>query len=220
MKLQLIKITVLIIFVTLSGVQNLTAQDLASTGIGLRGVHWNVNQNSQQVSVHTSFYGSEVNVSGYGGTIFFFSRISKQMFLDFSLGAVESLNNSVDYRKGEDLDISSIVPILLGIRYMLLPAENISFIQPYLEAGVGAYLLNEVRVGDNRFASETVSVGTDTRPGGYLGGGLDLMLGSNFAFNFNARYHLVDFQNKKYDNGIEFGFGIKIMWGDYKYREE
>jgi hypothetical protein len=214
MKTKLFKLAILLPSLTLISARALTGQELASTGIGLRGIHWNITEESQ-VEVNSNLHGAHVKVSGYGGSIFFFSRISKQFLFDFTLSGIGMVENNVEYWYGENVEAGGVAPILLGIRYLILPAENKSVLQPYLETGAGAYLINNVRVEDRRLLNETVAVESYTRPGVYLGAGLNFMLSRAFAINYNMRYHLVDFRNDIYQSGIEIGFGFSIMWGDF-----
>jgi outer membrane protein W len=216
MKSQLFSKKIIVLAIIFVTVFNLGAQNLPSSGIGFRGIHWNVKQNTQNVQVITNLSGSEVSVAGYGGSIFFFSRIYEQLFLEFNLGIVANVNNSFNYWNGGDVDVSNVIPILMGVRYSLLPAGKESMLKPYLEAGVGAYLIEEVGVGQKHYIEHGVSVGSNTYPGLYAGAGLNFMFWDNIGLNVNARYHLVDFKSKKYESGIEFGLGFIIMWGDYK----
>jgi outer membrane protein W len=216
MKSQLFSKTFFIVAIFLMTTGNISAQTLPSSGIGFRGIHWNVQQNTQNVQVITNLSGTEVSVAGYGGSIFYFSRIYEQMFVEFTLGAVANVNNTFNYWDGGDVDVSNIIPILMGVRYSLLPAGKESMLQPYLETGVGAYLIEEVGVGQNHYVEHGVSVGSTTCPGLYAGAGLNFMFWDDLGLNVNARYHLVDFKSNKYESGIEFGLGFIIMWGDYK----
>ncbi len=215
MKSQLFCRTISILVIIVLATANCSAQNLPSSGIGFRGIHWDVKQNTEDIRVITNLRGSEVNVSGYGGSIFFFSRIYEQMFLEFTLGAVANVNNSFHYWNGSDVDVSNVIPILMGVRYSLLPAWKESMLQPYLETGVGAYLIEEVGVGQNHYVEYGVGVGSTTCPGLYAGAGLNFMFWNNLGLNVNARYHLVDFKSNKYESGIEFGLGFIIMWGNY-----
>jgi hypothetical protein len=104
----------------------------------------------------------------------------------------------------------------MGVKYSLLPAWKESMLQPYLETGLGVYLIEEVGVGQIHYVEYGVAVGSTTCPGLYAGAGLNFMFWDNFGLNVNARYHLVDFKSNKYESGIEFGLGFIIMWGDYK----
>ena len=214
MKTQLFKLAILFQAVTLLSARNLPAQELPSTGIGLRGIHWNITEESQ-IEVSTNFHGARVKMSGYGGSIYFFSRISEQFLFDFTLSGIGMVENNVNYWYGENVEAGGVTPILLGLRYLILPAEKNNTLQPYIEAGGGAYLIGNVRVEERHLANETVAVESYTRPGAYMGAGLNFMLSRYFALNYNMRYHLVDFRNDIYQSGIEIGFGVSIMWGNY-----
>src|SRR5512134_255370 len=59
-----------------------------STGIGLRGSYWNMNNGPAQITVTNHGGYNAVDVGNGGGWIFFFSRVDEQTFFEFSLGAV------------------------------------------------------------------------------------------------------------------------------------
>ena len=196
---------------------NLRANEWATTGIGLRGSHWNVIEGANHIRVQQYGDYSEVNVGGYGGSIYFFSRAYRQIFLEFSIGAVGAVTaRETGSHNGENVDASSVVPVLFGIRYDLLPLQSNSALQPYVAFGLGAYWLNDVSVKNRDFQDEEVIVDSASKPGAYAGFGLNFLLSRKFGFNFDVKHHFVDFQREGYNSGFEFAFGLAFMWGKYK----
>ncbi|MGH7601569.1 MAG: hypothetical protein ACREOI_34850, partial [bacterium] len=64
-----------------------------STGIGLRGSYWNMNNGPAQIIVTNHGGYNAVDVGNAGGWIYFFSRVDAQTFFEFSLGAVGSVKS-------------------------------------------------------------------------------------------------------------------------------
>ncbi len=215
MKTKLIPVIPIIILSLLNFKGSVSAEDWPTTGIGLRFSHWNVKDKAMTVQVYDHYTTTEVEAGGFGGAIYFFSRISPQLFVEFTLGAIGSVEQRTRYWNYEEVQSDAVVPILFGLRYNLLPRHIKSSLQPYAEAGFGAYWINDIQVENKYYydSNHRVSVNSDTRPGGYIGAGLNFMLSKKFAINYDMRYHFVDFRNDEYHNGIEFGFGCNLMWG-------
>lgn len=216
MRVSIISITLAVVMAVLfSG--NLSANEWATTGIGLRGSYWNVIEGANHIQVKNYGDYTEVNMGGYGGSIYFFSRAYRQLFLEFSVGAVGGANTKgTVYHDAENVDASAVVPVLFGIRYDLLPLESPSALQPYVAFGLGVYWLNDVSVKNKDMIDEEVTVDSASRPGAYAGFGLNFMLSRKFGFNADVKHHFVDFQREGYNSGFECAFGLMFMWGKYK----
>jgi outer membrane protein W len=195
----------------------LGADEWPRTGIGIRFSHWNVKDATRLVHVYHDDWGSDrVNAGGYGGSLFFFSKLTSQLFMEFTVGAIGTVEQRNHYWDYEEVKADAVLPFLFGLRYNLLPQNIHSVLQPYAQAGFGTYWINDVFVENGYYDDdyEDVIVNSQVRPGGYIGAGLNFMLSKKFAINYDMRYHFVDFNNKEYHNGIEFGFGGSFMWGN------
>ena len=189
---------------------------VAKTGIGLRGAYWNMNNGDFSVRVRERDGFSEVNIGGLGGSLYFFSRVGDQMFVDFSLGSVASVEEkSFDFR-AEHVKSNVITPILFGLRFNLLPLYTESALEPYISGGIGAYILSDVVAHSIDTYDEEVIVNTTTKAGAYAGGGLNFMFTKGFGMNYDVRYHWIDFQTEQFNSGFEFSIGLLFMWGTYK----
>ncbi|MEJ2637106.1 MAG: outer membrane beta-barrel protein [Calditrichia bacterium] len=206
-------ITVTLMSIILAGA--LFAEDWPRTGIGMRFSHWNVKDNVQMVRVYTDLHSTEVDAGGYGGTLFFFSRLTPQLFIEFSVGVIGTVEQRTKYRDYDEVKTNAVAPLLFGVRYNVLPREVQSVLQPYGEAGFGTYWISDIYVENDRFydSHDNVTIHSEVRPGGYVGAGLNFMLSRKFAINYDMRYHMVDFSSSEYQNGIEFGLGCSFMWG-------
>jgi outer membrane protein W len=195
----------------------LSANEWSTTGIGLRGSYWDVIKGTNHIQVKNYGDYTEVNVGGYGGSIYFFSRAYRQLFLEFSIGAIGAANTrGTIYEEAETVDASAVVPVLFGIRYDLLPLQSHSALQPYMTFGLGVYWLNDITVRNNNQIDEEVTVDSASKPGAYAGFGLNFLLSRKFGFNVDVKHHFVDFQRERYNSGFEFAFGLMFMWGKYK----
>jgi outer membrane protein W len=185
-----------------------------STGLGLRGAFWKINNHSGGVLVKDQAgMSSSVDVEGFGVDLIFFSRLHRNWFLESSIGALARVHEKETGLFEDVVDVSTMIPFLVGMRYDVLTGRIQSAIQPYVCAGVGTYWFVQTAVKDEGVLDEQVSVNSDFKFGGYSGLGTHLILKSWFALNFDARYHFVDFSSANPNSGFEFGFGFCFMWG-------
>jgi len=186
-----------------------------STGIGLRGTYWNMNNGPAHVIVADHKDYSAVEVGNGGGWIFLFSRLDEQTFFEFSLGAVGSVKSETRREFGEDVDITAVTPVLLGFRHNLFSMRSRSALQPYIAYGAGPYWLHDIKVRDDLYEDEAI-VKSSLKPGAYAGGGMNFMATSWFGLNFDVKYHFIDFNVNHDISGFEYGLGFCFMWGRYR----
>ena len=167
-----------------------------SKGIGVRGGGWSLKEPPE-------YSTSGVSTSGMSGHIFFFSRYQKNWFLEASIGGVSSTMVS------GIVESETVTPFLFGPFYNLFSSRKESHLQPYVGAGLGAYLINRSVVGGS------VRTENDTDLGLYLSSGVNIMLGSRLAINGDFKYHIVDINTEsgRDYNGIEYCIGLSYMWG-------
>ena len=190
------------------------AQNVKSTGIGLRCSYYDMTNGPMEVSVINHGQHTKANVGGGGGWLYLYSRVGDNLFLEINVGAVGEVREETHNYNESKIDVSAITPILLGLRQELLSPYNQSNLRPYFSFGAGPYWISDVIVREDSF-SEEVSVNTILERGGYLGGGFDFKLCSWLAFNFDAKYHFIDFDKKHELSGVDYGLGFTIMWGNY-----
>jgi outer membrane protein W len=183
-----------------------------SSGIGLRASYWNIANGPTRFSVSGDDARTLYDFSGFGASLYFFSRLHNNWFLEFSLGAVTRVHGEENNFLGDKVDVAATIPFLLGLRYDLLSNRFASSFQPYLACGIGPYWSTDISVRDT-LRSETVSGNLDLRLGAYTGGGVNFVITSWFALNFDLRYHFIDFQRKSEPSGMEFALGTSFMWG-------
>ena len=188
-----------------------------SSGLVLRGTFWDVDGEQSLVSVTNRWGTAEVNTGHAGGWICFFSQISNKSYMELSLGAMGRVGMNSHTSCGEEVEFTGILPILLGLRYHVIPLENPSALQPYVAIGGGPYWLSRVHVYDKWKCSESeVAIRSKLYPGFFAGGGVYFHLASWFALNVDMKYHFVDFDPSHEYSGLEFGIGFGFLWGKYR----
>jgi outer membrane protein W/transglutaminase-like putative cysteine protease len=184
-----------------------------STGIGLRGSFWKVPGRTSGIRVNTLDNSASVDVEGFGGCLTFFSRLRDNWFMESSLGTASRVHSEEKWGNAGDVDVSALIPFLIGVRYDFLTGRVRSAIQPYLCAGAGVYWLAQTSVQSSGALDASVSIGTDSYFGGYAGAGVHVSVSSWFALNADARTHFVDFSRHNSNSGYELGFGFCFAWG-------
>lgn len=194
----------------------------ASVGIGLRGSYWNMIDGPLELRLNDHWHHDDFHTGGFGGNFFFFSRVQERLYLDFSLGGLIALVEHEDFYDGEYADLATISPFLFGVRVDLLPMSIRTNLRPYVSAGAGLYVLSDIQVWDYHYYDEDVEIRSTGRPGVYAGVGTNIMLSDNFGFNYDIKYHWIDlrdsYEEQRFHNGFEFGFGVVVVWGDFKKR--
>jgi hypothetical protein len=213
MKHQFTKMLALMIatLAALFSYSSVSAQ-VRSTGIGLRGTYWNMNNGPAHVIVthHDDF--SAVDIGNGGGWLFLFSRIDEQTFFEFSLGAVGSVESVSSNGFRDNVNVTAVTPVLLGFRHNLFSMRSRSALQPYIAYGAGPYWLHDIKVREDFYGDEAL-VKSKLKPGAYAGGGMNFMATSWFGLNFDVKYHFIDFNVNHDISGFEYGLGFSFMWG-------
>jgi hypothetical protein len=183
-----------------------------SSGVGLRIGSWNVTNHPTRIS--TSGYGKDavVDIGGAGAWLYFFSRVYYNLFFEFSMGAVGGVHEEHTNYIIKSTEASAIVPILFGLRYDLLSTRFPTAFQPYLSCGGGPYWTTSTK-SEGVFFADQQTIESKLKYGAYAGGGINIVLTSWFAINFDLKYHFVDFEFERDYSGLEFGGGFSLMWG-------
>ncbi len=182
-----------------------------STGIGVRAGFWNIGGGSS-LRIAVDAQQSHVDVSGMGGYLYFFSRLYQPVFFEINagaIGAVEVVSGQNDSR----VSVKTLSPLLFGLRYDLFSTRISGPVHPYIAGGGGPYL-TLLRETDGSDQDDLVALESRIYYGWYAGGGANIPLTSWFGFNFDLKYHNVEFGDAaEYKNGFEFGVGCTAMWG-------
>jgi hypothetical protein len=211
-------IKILLIAVLLGG--GLAGQGLSRPhGAGFRASYWNGSGKATEISVRNAAGTADVRVNGFGGWLYFFSRAYDSWFMELNLGGVAMVDvknastdeNADPLESNETVEVETIVPMLLGLRYDLFATRLPGAFHPYLSAGLGPHILTHVKT-EGQPEEQEQNIKTSVGYGGYVGAGMHIMLSSWSALNFDFKYHN-DFEKIKKYQGMEFGFGCSFMWG-------
>jgi hypothetical protein len=183
-----------------------------SNGLGFRVSFWKMAESDVLFKVSQQGLEHAVSMDGFGFWLQYFNRIHDNLSLAFDFGTISRIHINADIPLGSDLDVGGILAFLPGIRYDLLSRRLASKFQPYLDTGIGPYFQQSVKT-HNYLADENVITESKYDMGLFLGGGVNLPISNRFAFNFDMKYHFVNFTVNKGISGIEFGIGLTFMWG-------
>jgi hypothetical protein len=214
---SIIILTILVIsFLT---IQAYGQDEIRSTGLGFRISYYDAGGHSATFErIGYLNYATEAN-GGAGISFFLFSRFSDRLAIEFSAGGLASFSADQRWHMEEEVEVFSAVPLLTGIRIDLLPINSQSIIKPYVSAGPGAYILSDIHVV-REFGVERGTVDTRLAGGGYAAAGLNLHFSPGVALNFEAKYHLVDFDVNHDRSGVDVGLGMVFLWGSYTSTSE
>src|SRR5262245_15960936 len=106
----------LLITVGLASDADLRAQTVArSNGIALQLSYWNMQDRSLRFTFSERENAFDVN--GVGVWLNYFSRVSSQWYLDFSLGAFASIRSkNLGFGTQAETEVSTVVPFVFGWR--------------------------------------------------------------------------------------------------------
>jgi hypothetical protein len=203
--------------ITFLSIQLYGQDDIKTTGIGFRFSYYDVGNHSTKFErIGYMNVATEAN-GGAGVTFFVFSRFTDRFSVEFSVGGLAQFSADKRWHMEEEVDVFSAIPLLTGIRMDLLPVNSPSIIKPYVSAGTGAYIISDIHI-EREHGVERGSIDSRLSGGGYAAAGLNLHFTPSFALNFEAKYHLVDFDVNHDRSGVDIGLGLVFLWGDYAPR--
>ncbi len=145
------------------------------------------------------------------GSIAYAYGLRENVAVTLSAGVLTTNASSNVEFMGVRSEASTVVPILVGLRYYVPAPEPGAKVRPFLSVGVGSYMGFDSGVNfDGAIVTESRS---ESAFGGRLGVGLDLFTGYHFKFVVNAGYNLMtDFSQpigaRSNYNGGDFSLGI------------
>ncbi|MBN1482380.1 hypothetical protein EH223_10100 [candidate division KSB1 bacterium] len=192
-------------------------------GVGFRLNFWNITGGRTAVSYNTDQGAVDVDLSGTGVSLYYFSRAYRDLFFEMTLGAIAGGEiNSENFGQSDKVEVETIMPFLVGLRYDFMSTRVSGALHPYVAFGGGPYTAFEVKT-QSRYSltGETIdsgegSVQTRMEYGWYLGGGVNFVLTSWFAINADLKYNFIDIPEVKDYSGVSLGVGSVFMWGKKK----
>ena len=192
------------------------AQGISRTqGAGIRLNYWNITGQSTRIDVDNLSGQTNVNISGIGASLYYFSRAYRDLFLEMNLGVVSGIKVGPADISTSDYKVESLIPFLVGLRYDFLSTRVSGAIHPYVAAGGGPYSTIIVQGNDTILYGDSGQNSFESRMeyGWYFGGGVNFVLMSWLAINADLKYHSIDFTDFKDYSGLQLGIGASIMWG-------
>jgi hypothetical protein len=166
-----------IIIVLLVGISQTLMAGVKANGVGIRGIYWGAKDQTTHIRVVDYYNHQEVSINGFGGNIYFFTRLDKQYFVEFTVGAVGNVESKQIYFGKEEVFVNSATVMLFGFRYDFFKPEKVIAAQPYISAGAGPYWLGEIEVKNSTLrGNQEVTIGTRVKPGIYAGFGTHFLI--------------------------------------------
>ncbi|MCK5146063.1 hypothetical protein KAR48_04865 [bacterium] len=184
-----------------------------SHGLGFHGGIWKANQGGGFKTEVAGVASVMLENIGGSGSMYFFTRLSGQWFLETAIGGA-GISGTITDAVGGSSQTTSMVMFLTGGRYDFLPQKFGSIVAPYLSLGLGGYWVFETEMETG--AQTSVVVGGDIKTGYYAGIGMNLAVCSWFFVNLDFKTHFVDFTDDNHLSGTELGLGLGFMWGKKK----
>jgi outer membrane protein W len=157
-------------------------------------------------AVTTAGVQAEVKTGAFVGGVQFTYWAQEYLAVTLSAGLLEAKISSTATTLNTGQHVSSISPVLMGVRYYLLGPDAGGTVRPYLAAAAGPYIGSEV--------SNTIlfqGSHTETAMGGRIGAGIDFIAGYHFKFGGGVGYNLMA------DFGIPVGGRSNYNGGDFMF---
>jgi hypothetical protein len=168
---------------------------------------WNEAQVGQQLSVSGTKQSAKANgfVGGLGYSYWMRENIAAT--IDVSMLSGEA--SSTVSLSGIQQRASSVVSVLIGMKFFLPQPEPEDRVRPFIALGVGSYIGSEA---DNSLFLQ--SAHSESVLGGRVGVGIDALLGSWFKLNATVAYNLMaDFKTPVGARSNFNGYGMSLGFG-------
>jgi hypothetical protein len=208
--------TCIVLLTSLLPLKMMHAQGITrAQGLGLRLSSWNITGRRTTISVDGMNGNTQVDLSGMGPTIYYFSRAYRNLYLETSLGVIGGVVADAESAGKATVSVESIVPFVVGLRYDFMGMRISGALHPYLAAGGGPYSVFNVKTSSD---AETAFTGQETIQtrmdyGWFFGGGVNFTLTNWFTLNADLKYHSIKIPDLKDYSGLELGIGLAVMWG-------
>lgn len=188
------------------------SQDLYTKGRSALELQLGVWSGGASNTVGVTGIRSEAKVGAFAGGLLYTNWIRENISVTLSAGLLAAKASSTVSHGGIDQQVSSVVPLLLGIRFYLPEPLPDAMVRPFLSAAVGTYVGSEAK---NTLLTQEAH--TEAAFGGRLGAGIDFFLSDHFKLGANAGYHLLsDFSTpvgaRKNYSGADFSIGIGYVF--------
>jgi outer membrane protein W len=199
-------------------IAGLSAQGIQrSNSFGLRVSFWNILGESTVIQTQNNSEQVDIKLGGAGAYLCFTSRAFENIFFELQMGGISGVEVYDDKMSdSSDVYVETMIPFLFGLRYDYLGSRLRGSIHPFISLGVGPYWVNKVKSIREFDETQKTEVKNDFLYGGYFGTGMNIVVSSRFALNFDVRYQFIEFDTGNDYSGPEFIFGFNYMWGKKK----
>jgi outer membrane protein W len=214
--MKLIKIGTMTLVLICFLASTITAADMkGKSRIELMGGFWS-GSNQGEVEISPGVV-SGVSYNGGSAGLKLSHYVQNDVALFISAGVLHSSVETRVSATGVFSETVSVIPLLLGIRYYLGITSHESSWNPYLSAGLGTFIADQVS-GDVSNTGVFTESRTLSTFGGQAGAGIDIRLNRFLMLGFVASYNVMsDFAqriaNRDNYNGGEFGVSISYLFG-------
>jgi len=155
---------------------------------------------------------SEAKTSGFTGSLLYAHWLHENLSVTLSAGFLAGEASSTVSASGVSQHASSVVPLLIGVKFYLPDPAPEDAARPFLSAAVGPYIGMEAK--NTALSQQAFS---ETAFGGRLGVGIDFLLSQHFTLGASACYNLMsDFATpvgaRRNYNGAEFSLGLGYIF--------
>lgn len=181
-----------------------------SSSIELNLGLWNEIQAGQQLSV--SGIKQSAKASGFIGGVGYSYWMRENLAVTVGAALLSGEASSTVSPPNIQQRATSVVSVLIGMRYFVPQPEPEDHVRPFIAVGVGSYIGSEA---ENSLFSQ--SAHSESVLGGRLGVGLDALLGSWFKLSANVGYNVMgDFKTpvgaRNNYNGYDMSFGFGFVF--------
>lgn len=146
---------------------------------------------------------TEAKLSGFVGGLTYSYGLEELWSLSLSSGLLAAQASSDAGILGVEQQASTVITLLLGIRYYLNEPSDETRVRPYLSGAIGSVFGSEAK---NSLSGQVAH--SETAPGGRIGAGVDFFISPHFKLGIDLGYDLMaDFASpvgaRKNYNGAE-----------------
>ncbi|MCX6142554.1 MAG: outer membrane beta-barrel protein [Ignavibacteriales bacterium] len=171
---------------------------------------WNEAQTGQQISM--TGIKQSAKTSGFVGGVGYSYWMREYFAVTVEASMLSGEASSMISLSNIQQRASSVVSVLIGMRYYLPQPEPEDRVRPFVALGIGSYIGSEA---ENSLFFQ--SAHSESVIGGRVGVGIDALLGSWFKLNANVAYNLMaDFKTpvgaRNNFNGYDMSFGFGFVF--------
>ena len=163
-------------------------------------------------TITTTSIRSEAKTSGLAGNLLYAYWLREHFSVTLSVGFLAGEASSTVSTSGLNQHASSVVPVLIGMRFYLADPIPEDAVRPFLSAAVGPYIGSEAT--NTALSHEAHS---ESSIGGRVGAGIDFLLSRNFKLGASAGYNAMSgFETpvgaRKNYSGGDFSLGVAYVF--------